>query len=60
MSIDKSAGKVKDSTQEEVENKADEHKAQAVNDANTIMTLVEPEGFTKREGTMAVETKNWH
>lgn len=36
MSIDKSAGKVEDSTEKELETKAEEHKAQAVNDANTV------------------------
>lgn len=36
MAIDKAAGEVKDSSQKELETKAEEHKAQAVNDANTV------------------------
>lgn len=36
MAIDKSAKKVEESTEEEANTKAEEHKAQAVNDANTV------------------------
>ena len=36
MAIDKSAGKVKDDTEKKLEEKAEEKKAQAVNDANEV------------------------
>lgn len=55
MSIGEKSGKLKDSTQQELENKAEEKKAQSVNDLNTVAhDPSQAEGLAKQRAAEAI------